>query len=307
MNWSRDALWAKAVLYFQRAFTETRDDPMFGFWASLGLELLVRSAVAHVSPVLLADPDPTQKNLLYALGHPIGRGVPKSLQTSSVLDLCKKLHGSFSEDDSNNCWALINRRNEELHTGSSAFAAYPTTTWLAGFYRACRILAEVQGQNLEALFGVEEARNANEILDEKRNEVKGRVEGLIAAHRRVFESRSAEEKTKAASEAAALVAQLSHQGHHACNCPACNSRASIQGKDYGNVAVTDEDGMVVVRQAMSPRKFHCSACNLKLEGYAELEVPNLGGRYSRTSTYTPAHYYGLIDPDDYPDDEYDNE
>src|ERR1700733_8056848 len=39
MSWERDPLWAKARLYFEHAFREPRDDPRFGLWCSLGLEL----------------------------------------------------------------------------------------------------------------------------------------------------------------------------------------------------------------------------------------------------------------------------
>jgi hypothetical protein len=48
-----------------------------------------------------------------------------------------------------------------------------------------------------------------------------------------------------------------------------------------------------------------------------LEVCNLGGQYTRRTTYSPGEYYGLIDPEDLPYDleeymqsnmmEYDNE
>src|SRR5713101_2698481 len=40
MSWERDPLWAKARLYFERAFELPRDDPRFGLWCSLALELL---------------------------------------------------------------------------------------------------------------------------------------------------------------------------------------------------------------------------------------------------------------------------
>ena len=50
MSWERDPLWAKARLFFQHAFNTQRDDPTFGLWCSLGLELLARAALAVREP-----------------------------------------------------------------------------------------------------------------------------------------------------------------------------------------------------------------------------------------------------------------
>ena len=55
---------------------------------------------------------------------------------------------------------------------------------------------------------------------------------------------------------------------------------------------------VVVRQTVIPNAFRCIACNLKLNGYSELNAASLGDQYTRTSTYLPDEYYGLIDPQD---------
>ncbi len=56
MDWAFDALYGKARAYVKRAHDEPLDTALFGFWMSLALELLCRSALAKVHPVLLADP-----------------------------------------------------------------------------------------------------------------------------------------------------------------------------------------------------------------------------------------------------------
>ena len=53
-EWSSDALWNKAKLYIERAFTGDRDSETFPFFAAIGLEFLARAALAHVHPSLLA-------------------------------------------------------------------------------------------------------------------------------------------------------------------------------------------------------------------------------------------------------------
>lgn len=67
MSWDREPLFAKASLYFEKAFEQDREEPFFGLWCAMGLELLLRSAVSNVSPTLLAEPQRDHQNLLHAL------------------------------------------------------------------------------------------------------------------------------------------------------------------------------------------------------------------------------------------------
>lgn len=79
MIWERDPLWAKAKLFLERAFEQPADDPQYGLWCSLGLELLARAAVASVSPTLLAEPEQNHQYLLHALGVGPKMGSPVSI------------------------------------------------------------------------------------------------------------------------------------------------------------------------------------------------------------------------------------
>lgn len=317
MSWERDPLWAKARLFFERAFDESRDAPTFGLWCSLGLELLARAALASISPTLLAEPDREHKHLLHALNRGSELVPRKSIGTVQVFNLCRTLFPDFTKDDFTAAIALINRRNEELHSGGAAFDEYPPTQWLAGFYRACNLLSAAMGESLTSLFGKDEASVANETLTENLNDVRQRVESAIASHRSVFKDKSSGDRKSAVAEAEKLGAALATQRHHRVDCPACKCVATVQGRPFGKENISPGKGEIVVRQAVAPTSFACSACGLKLEGYAQLETAGLGGRYQRKTTYSPDVYYGLIDPEDidsYVEDylaeqqpEYDNE
>ena len=320
MSWERDPLWAKARLFFERAFNESRDDPAFGLWCSLGLELLGRAALASVSPTLLAEPDNEHKHLLHALGRGSKRVPRKSISTAQVFALCRQLFGaSFTEDDFKAAMALVNRRNEELHTGSAAFEQYQPREWLPGFYRVSRNLAEAIGESLENLFGNEEAGVAQETLAENENDTRQRVRSAIAAYARVFREKPEPERQAAAEHAEKQGKDLAYQRHHRVTCPACECIATVQGKTFGNEHTTHEEDTIKVRQPVYPTSFSCSACGLQLTGYTELNAAGLGGHYTRTTAYTPEEYYGLINPNDFDPtpyieeylreqyDEYDNE
>lgn len=317
MSWERDPLWAKARLFFDRAFEQTREDPAFGLWCSLGVEVLARAALASISPTLLAEPDRDHKFLLHALGRGSERTPRKSIGTGQVLSLCNSLFPGFTKEDLTAALALVNRRNEELHSGAAAFEAYPPSQWLTGLYKACGALATGMGESLETLFGEEEARVANSILAEDRTNTTERVKKRIASHRSVFDARPSDEQTQAKLESEEQAKTLAYRGHHRVTCPACKSVATVQGQAFGKEHMTDEDGEIVVRQAVCPTSLSCSACGLKLDGYAELEAAELGGHYTRRTSYTPEEYYGLIHPDELPShieaylagqmEEYDNE
>ena len=219
MSWERDPLWAKTKVFFERAFTQDRDDLEFGLWCSLGLELLARTAVASVSPTLLAKPDDGHRYLLHALNRGSQRDRRVSLESAQVLQLCRTLFKEFTEDDHTSALALLNRRNEELHSGANAFADYPSGQWLAGFYRTCRDLCMAMGQTLDDLFGQEEAKAAQEALVENENDVKQRVKSRIAAHANVFGERTPEERDASKAKAEIVGAELSKQRHHRVTCP----------------------------------------------------------------------------------------
>lgn len=291
-------LWAKARLYFERAFAESPEDARFGLWCSLGLELLARTALASVSPTLLAEPDNSHKFLLIALNRGSETTERRSIRTSQVFSLCVQLFDGFSKDDQTAAMALINRRNDELHTGAAAFDEYPSKIWLAGFYRTCLLLTEAMGESLESLFGEEKGRSAREVLSQNEKGVKHKVLNEIADRRRKFEEMPIEAQQAARETSEKAGEKLAHERHHRVKCPSCGSVATVQGEPFGpNTTTLVDEQTIEVRQTISPRSFACSTCGLSLGSYAELAVADLGGHHTRTTEFSPEDYYGLIHPD----------
>lgn len=298
MTWERNELWNKAVLFMSKASVEDHEKEAFGLWAALGLELLARSAIASTSPLLLAEPDKDQKNILYALGFGSG-GTPKSISTIQVLSLCRLLIANFTEEEFKSASSLLNRRNEELHTGSAAFLTFPTQIWLPSFYRCCKILAEHQKETLESLFGVDEAKIANETLGKVEADVMQRVKNSIAAHAKVFDAKENKDKERLISEAKTQGDILSHRGHHRVTCPACKAVATVQGTVYGGERVEHKDGAIIVRKNVVPTRFACPACELKLNTFTELLAAGVADHFTHRVEFTPEDYYELVDPNDH--------
>jgi hypothetical protein len=299
MSWEREPLFTKSKLFFEKGFDEDKESPFFGLWCAMGLELLTRSAVASVSPTLLADPDPSHQNLLHALNLGSLKSKRKSLITVQVLSLCQTLITEFTEYHFKISSAIINQRNEELHTGSAAFDDYPTSQWIGGFYKCCKILSEFQGESLNSLLGDEIEKEANIILTEVQEEVIGKTNSLVAAHKKVFENKTTEDQINLKVESEKNSEKLAYRGHHKVDCPSCDSLATIIGEPYGKDNIEAKDDAIIVRQSILPTKFHCIACELKINGYNALTAANLSNHYTRRTTYSPEQYFDMISPLDY--------
>jgi len=59
----------------------------------------------------------------------------------------------FTEDDFRIAIGLIERRNAELHSGTSGFEGFGTEKWLSDYFRICRLLLVAQEKKLEDLLG----------------------------------------------------------------------------------------------------------------------------------------------------------
>jgi hypothetical protein len=298
MSWEKDPLVAKAKLFFGYAFETPREDPRFGLYSAIGLELLARGSLASISPTLLAEPDAEHKNLLHSLGRGADRVSKRSIGTSRVLTLCQQLFPEFTSEDFKSALALINRRNDELHTGTSAFAEYTTQKWIASFYRCCSVLATACGEDLVSVFGSDEANIAKATIQEFDQQVQNRILSEIAAHKKVFERLAETDRQAKKAYAKEDSDNLACQNHHRVICPACGSSATVDGQAFGNVTVLQGSDEIITKQAVMPERFACVACGLRLQGYSELIAAELGDQYTRRTTYLPEDYYGLVNPED---------
>jgi hypothetical protein len=298
-EWSRDSLWNKGITYIKRAFEEDRKSEMFPFFASLGLEFLGRSALASVHPALLADPQ-DGKNILYAFGFP-ATARPISIPANTVYSRLKFVVTDFSEDDLTFCSKMANLRNMELHTGAFAFAGLPSGQWIVHFYRVIEKIIRSLGNTLEDALGKEHAtqvsvaiaKAAQDVTKEIRERV-GKIKGsLKVLSDAEMLARRAEHEPKFTS-----MLHKSGLGFFARQCPACASKGFLVGTPIGAQPPKLRDGEIVSQKIFWPSKFECKVCDLKLNGYEELQVVDLGDEIVDEDTHDPVDYFG-IDISDY--------
>lgn len=290
-EWSKEALFAKAQVFAESMAENDDTDWKLGLWSTFTLEMLIRSAIAAVSPVLLADKE-DWANLLFALGNQPKKAkfVPKSAVITELLSRAEDLVSDFTREHANFCTSHFARRNSELHTGAFAFENAGAATWLPMFYAVCEILLKSIGESLDALFGPETAKRAREDIDALKDETAKSVKGAINAHKTVWEQKTEEERATATAQAA--TASLRHYGHRV-TCPSCGATALIQGKAAGEPKRSVDDDGIYERQVMKPETFSCVACGLKIAGFSKLLAAGLGNTFISTSLYDAVEFFNI--------------
>jgi hypothetical protein len=170
-GWSKEALLAKSQRFFEEMLKHSKDEWQYAHWSTLALELLSRSALANVSPTLLAELN-DWNNVYYALGHApkVKKFVAKSISISEVFARLRDVIPEFTLDMKEFGIIHMMRRNEDLHSGDTPFESLGTSSWLPPFYETCIALAESIGEDLALLVGEEEARLASKLIEASRDE-----------------------------------------------------------------------------------------------------------------------------------------
>lgn len=293
-SWSADALFAKALLFSEQMNSSIADEWKYGLWSSLSLELLARASLSKISPVLLAESS-NWRNIMHALGQaPTAKKfTPNSIGTKEVLARLSELLPDFTQEIAGFCSKHIERRNTELHSGETVFSGLGTSEWLPKYYKACKILLEFLGKNLDDF--VPDPTAAQQLIDSLDDAAAKAVQQDIKAHAKVWENKDDESRN-----AVTLQAQIwatRHAGHRV-QCPSCGSPALLQGSPSGPVETTIKDDEVIQRQTMLPTSFECIACGLKISGFSKLSACGLGDAFTTKTTYTAAEFFELYTEED---------
>ncbi len=258
MYWDYDGLWQKAKLYAQRAMDSDRSNSMFPFWATLALEFLARATLSKVNPCLLADPKEGSNNL-YACGF-ASPNPPVSINAKTVFLRCQKIVSNFTQDEFDFSMSLVQRRNEELHTSSTAFEDFPTRLWLAKYFRVCNLLLTAQHHTLEDLFGVGEARAAREMVEAEEKRVKKEALDMISAAKKLYEAKQKDDLPKQRKEFQAWFKQKAPHLSKLALCPACGENCLLVGEHIRSSEVRLEEYEIMQEIFVLPTQLWCAFC-----------------------------------------------
>jgi hypothetical protein len=289
-------LFNKAKLYANRAMDEDRESDLFPFWLSLSLELLARSTLSKISPVLLADTSNNDgTNLLYALEFETTKK-PKSITVLFVLERLTKIEIEFTKTEFDLSKLIIDQRNAELHSGLSGYLDFPVGLWLADYYRICKILLSAQQLSLKDFFGNSEAIAAEKMIEADAEKIKKGVLDNIQAYKKVFfgyPPEVQEQRIKNASNQDKL-----HKNAKTIVCPACGNNALIFGEFISVSDAKLSEGIIFQESRYLPTRLACFVCSLQINGYSELKAIDFGAQFSISEELDPVDYHD-IDVEDY--------
>jgi hypothetical protein len=291
-----EALYLKAQRYTQRMNDLDSNDWEYALWSGFTLEFLARSALANISPALLAETDKNWAHLYYALGFTPTeeKFSPKSIAISEVLKRLTAILPNFTKEHESFGIIHTGRRNSELHSGELAFDGVKGSAWQPRYYQLCEVLLSSMGMVLKDFLGEDEAIVARQLIDAAADDSAKSVKGDLNAHTKVWLAKNDNERLTLTSQASVWATR---QAGHRVDCPSCASQALVTGEPVSAPAQKLSDGEITETQEYLPNQFECIACGLKVSGLSRLTAIGLGERYKKTQIYDAAEYYA-------PDDDY---
>ena len=280
--WSEDEYWSKGQLYIRRSQLAQSEEGLSAFWMALAMEFIARAALSKVSPVLNADPQQVE-NILFALGFE-GAGNPKTVPLHSVFLRCVRVVDGFEDPHRKFCDFLGVQRNEELHSGGLPFENLKLQDWLQSYYEVLDILCRHLERNLDDLLGQEESEGAREMLKSNAEGLQSSVKQSIAAHKRVFDGKSEEDKQQLHSDA--LIHSLSGSRVTALSdlvvCPACFCRGLLTGRPVRRSRPYYEDESLLEDVTGLSETYSCHACGLNLPTASQIRWSGIEPQFTVT-------------------------
>lgn len=296
--WDSDQLWLKAKLFIDRANAHDQGSPDFAFWSALSLECLARSALTRIHPALNADPR-EDVNLLYAFGYEI-TSQPRSLPAHSVYIRLEKTIEGFGKPQRELCDFVALLRNAHLHTAELPYENLTPSKWLPRFYETTTVLNHFVGKKMSEFLGDEVSASAEKLINALNDKTIGVVKGKIAAHKKVFESKS-EGEQKNLLQASQVAALKVSSGDKPQKCPACDGAGTLSGERVKEFLAKYEDEELLVDVQYLANTFKCACCGLRVKGVEEIAHAGLETHFTETIS-TSLHE--LYEPEYY--EEYDN-
>ena len=281
LPYDHEAVWMKAKVFINRSFDALDNDfPLAALWAANSLELLAKSALCKINPLLVADPSDDGRSLLLAAGLPGDKARYKSIPAKALYKRCANAFKSFSE---RNATEIALERNAELHSGANPFSGVSDEQlWWEKFWSTAAVLIDEQNCTIEEFVGSSHVAMVQHLLERNAQNVKERVNFLIerAKHR------------LANGEAPPKWPKLERYLTISIACPVCQGNALLGGdhiQDSDIVIGEDESGLDHTYELFHVWSdfFQCEECGLMIEGEAHIEAADLDPIFKVGRLYEP--------------------
>jgi hypothetical protein len=194
-SWTTKSYLDKARLCFSYAEESPSNGPDFSLWLLLGFEHLARSALAKVSPALVASPD----SILDALGYERKTSDPKTVLFKTVVERLAVVIEPFTEDQKDASLRLAGLRNRELHTGEPVLVEHKLSVWIPDFYTLVTILCEHLEEPVDEMLGDNVATMSRKLLADSDAKYDGLVKKRVSEAKKFFAQLTADEVERRSS------------------------------------------------------------------------------------------------------------
>ena len=109
------------------------------------------------------------------------------------------------------------------------------------------------------------------------------VKTKIAAHRNVFEAKSADEKKKLLDAASSIFAAPSHNEHSSA-CPACGGQGTLTGSRFKELPEQYADGDLYNDVEYLSTSFQCKSCGLSFSSIEEIAHAGLPTHFTKVES-----------------------
>lgn len=262
-----EGLWLKSRLFINRALDDERDFDEQAFWACSALELLGKSALARLSPLLIANPADDGTSLLVASGAVAG-GNATSVPAKAVWSRCQRAFKPFNEAEAKK---IALGRNEYIHAAGVGFDAIPAHAWWPRFWSQAVVLLSHMGMTIDDFVDPSHLEVVNAALATRKETVKHQLEARIERARTMLLQFEAETLSARQLKEWERTPQYSATYSEYVECPACADQATLYGDDVLNTEVdylgADDWGELdlQVTLTVAPHALVCDNCRLALD------------------------------------------
>lgn len=271
MPYDSEGLWLKSRLFINRAMDTAVEFEEAAFWACCALELLGKSALSRVSPLLIALPTDDGTSLLVASGAVEGADSFVTIQAKAVWARCGRAFKQFNVPEAK---VLSLGRNAYIHSADIGFDVIPPADWWPRFWALAHVLIAHCDKVVEDYVGAARAVVVEEHLETNRANRDRRLKSLIENAQlrlRLHLSNSMAGRMQIDWDRFENTASSwSYRSSH--ECPACGNGADIGGEeilDRELVRASYDDPDPHVTLVIATEELACESCHLIL-GEADL-------------------------------------
>lgn len=282
----------KAKSFINRSFAASDDDdfPLAALWAASSLELLAKSALCKINPLLVANPTDDGTSLLLAAGLPGDIGKYRSVTAKTLFSRCARAFRTFNKKVA---MGIAHQRNAELHSGAAPFNAIGDQwVWWERYWSLAEVLINHYAGSLKDFVGLGRLNEVQGHLERNRANVKRRVQSRFdAAKQRLQLGMVPPELPKHYGELEDYI-----------ECPVCGDDSLLQG-EYGDrigfITGGTEDEVWIDEQIEAwTNYFGCENCGLVIEGEDYIAAAGLPPTFETERPYEPEEW-DMYDYGDY--------